>query len=97
MAEKIRVRCPVCGSMPDLDQLVHTEKNKPAKIRIFLQKFGGKVAAEDQGAMPYPKKKRGSAPGYMEYIDITDTSPEEVAKVKVWFDKRVAEYQKEEK
>ena len=94
MAEKIRVRCPVCGSMPDLDQLVQTEEKKPAKIRIFLQKFGGKVAADDQGDMPYPKKKRGSAKGYMEYIDITDASPEEVAKVKTWFDKRVAEYLK---
>ena len=92
MAEKIRVRCPVCGSMPDLDQLVQTEQNKPPQIKIFLQKFGGKVAAEDQGAMPYPKKKRGSAKGYMEYIDITDDQPEEVKKLKTWFDKRIEEY-----
>jgi len=92
MAERIRVRCPVCGSMPTLPQLVQTEEEKPAKIRVFLQKFGGKVAAEDQGAMAFGKKKRGSAPGYMEYIDITDASPEEVAKVKTWFDKRVKEY-----
>jgi len=97
MAEKIRVRCPVCGSMPNLDQLVFTEENKPARIRIFLHKFGGKVAAEDQGAIPYAKKKRGSAPGYSEYFDITDAQPEELAKLKTWFDKRVAEYLEGEK
>lgn len=78
--------------MPTLEKLVQTEEKKPPLIRLFLQKFGGKVAAEDQGAMPYPKKKRGSAKGYMEYIDITDDQPEELAKLKTWFDKRVAEY-----
>ena len=93
MAEKIRIRCPICGSMPDLAQLVQTEETKPAVIRVFLQKFGGKVAAEDPGVALFQKNKKGSAKGYMEYIDITDTSPEEVAKVKTWFDKRVAEYQ----
>ncbi|KKK62084.1 hypothetical protein LCGC14_3007880 [marine sediment metagenome] len=92
MAEKIRVRCPVCGSMPNLDQLLFTEENKPAEIRVFLHKFGGKLPVEDQGAIPLTKKKKGSAPGYSEYIDITDDQPEEVAKVKTWFDKRVAEY-----
>ena len=44
--------------------------------------------------MPFPKKKRGSAKGFIEYIDITDAQPEEVAKLKTWFDKRVAEYLK---
>lgn len=92
MAERIRVRCPVCGSMPSLDQLVQTEQTKPAQIRVFLQKFGGKVPAEDLGAMPFGKKKKGSAKGYMEYIDITADQPEEVAKVKTWFDKRIKEY-----
>ncbi len=94
MAERIRVRCPICGSMPNLDQLVYTEENKPAEIRVFIHKFGGKVAVEDPGAAPFTKKKRGSAPGYSEYIDITEDQPEEVAKVKIFFDKRVDEYLK---
>lgn len=96
MAEKIRIRCPICGSMPDLDQLTQTEEAKPARIRIFLQKFGGKVPADDQGDETYTKKKRGAAKGYMEYIDVTDDSPGEVAKMKQWFDKRIKEYLEEE-
>lgn len=92
MPEKLRVRCPVCGSMPDLDQLAKTEEEKPARIRIFLQKFGGKMPADEAVGVPYKKRKRGSAPGYMEYTDITDSSQEELAKLKEWFDKRVQEY-----
>ena len=93
MAERIRIRCPICGSMPNLDQLAYTDENKPAKVLIFNHKFGGKVAVEDPSAIPFTKKKRGSAPGYSEYIDITAESPEELAKMKTWVDKRIAEYQ----
>lgn len=96
MAEKIRVRCPVCGQMTDLEQMENAEENKPTEVRLFLQKFGGKVVADDQGASLFQKKKKGSAKGYMEYIDITDAQPAEVAKLRAWFDKRVAEYQKGE-
>ena len=94
MAEKLRVTCPICGQMTDLEQMENAEENKPTKVRLHLQKFGGKVAAEDQGAMPFTKKKRGSAKGFMQYIDITDAQPEEVAKLESWFDKRIAEYLK---
>ena len=97
MAEKIRVRCPVCGQMTDLEQMEKAEEDKPTEVRLFLQKFGGKVASEDQGAMLFTKKKRGSAKGFIEYLDITKTQPEEVAKLKTWFDKRVKEYLKEDK
>ncbi len=97
MAEKIRITCPICGQMTDLKQMENAEEKKPTEVRLFLQKFGGKIAAEDPNqALFHPKKKKkGSAKGYIEYIDITGDQPEEVAKLKMWFDKRVAEYLKE--
>ena len=96
MAEKLRVRCPICGSMPDLDQLVQTEKKWPAKLMLYLQKFGGKVPVTEPPSVEQlsKKKKMGGAPGYMEYIDITAESESQLAKIKVWFDKRVQEYLK---
>lgn len=92
MAERIRVRCPICGSMPTLPQLENTAKKWPAKLMLYLQKFGGKAPVVAHEGIPTPGKKKGSAPGYMEYIDITETSAGELARLKPWFDRRVAEY-----
>ena len=94
MAEKIRITCPICGQMTDLKQMENAEEKKPTEVRLYLQKFGGKVPAEDpnQALFQLKKKKKGSAKGYIEYIDITGDQPEEVAKLKTWFDKRVKEY-----
>lgn len=46
MKEVLRVRCPVCGMMTDLEQMAKAEAEKPTEVRLFLQKFGGKVATE---------------------------------------------------
>ena len=95
MPEKIRVRCPFCGLTPFLDELAKTAE-KPAEIRIFVLKFGGKKPAGTpaEGDMPV-KKGRGSAPGYMELLDVTESVPGEVEKMREFFDERVELYQKE--
>lgn len=96
MAEKVRVRCPVCGLTPFLENLEQTVEEKPTEVRIFLMKFGGKVAA---GTVPsseleggYKKKKRGSATGYMEIIDVTDQQPDQVIQMEEFFKSRCQEF-----
>ena len=86
--EVIRVRCPVCGMMPKLEQLASAEKNPPA-IRVFTQKFGGKALVK-QVVGEYKKMGRGKAPGVMSYTDITETmDAKKLAPIKDWFVKRV--------
>ena len=58
MIKRLRFRCPCCGMVSDVDRL-----SKSYKVKIWLQKFGGKVAGETKG--------RGSAKGLMEYEDVT--------------------------
>ena len=98
MAKEVtRIRCPVCGAMPTLENLEQTVKEKPAEIRIFIQRFGGKVQAQkEEGEMP-KKKGRGKAPGFMEYEDVTDKYPELVAQMKGYFDGRIEQYQEGKK
>ena len=96
MAERIRVRCPFCGMHPFLEDLLKTAEEKPAEVRIFVLKFGGKKPAVPNGEIPQ-KKGRGKAPGQMELIDITDQVPDEVKKFQVFFDERVVLYKKEKK
>jgi hypothetical protein len=55
----------------DLDRL---NTDQPYKIKVFLQKFGGKVAGDNTG--------RGKARGLMTYKDITGSSQQEVAAIK---------------
>lgn len=94
MKEVIRIRCPACGMMTDLDQMVKTSQEKPAEIRIFRQRMGGKVAGE----FTLGKKGKGSAKGFMEYIDITDeVLPDQMATLKNWFDQRIKKYQEGKK
>lgn len=93
MPEVIRVRCPICGAMPTLDNLEQTAAEKPAEIRIFIQRFGGKAQVEKvEGEIP-KKKGRGKAPGYMEYIDVTEQYSEQVEKMEQFFNDRIKEYQ----
>ena len=70
MIEKKRFRCPCCGMVADLERL---NTNQPYKIKVFLQRFGGKIAGENKG--------RGKARGLMTYSDITRSSKQEVAKI----------------
>lgn len=89
MAEKLRIRCPFCGMHPTLEVLDQTVKEKPAEVRIFLQKYGGKLPAPVEGKAVYEKKGRGSAPGYMEWVEITGQVPEQVAAMEELFRARV--------
>jgi len=86
--EKIRVMCPMCGMMPFLQNLEQTVKEKPAEVRLYLLKFGGKLPAVKTTEEGYKKKGRGTAPGYMEYIDITDQYPNQVLAIADFFKKR---------
>ncbi|MDP2727319.1 MAG: hypothetical protein Q8P59_07220 [Dehalococcoidia bacterium] len=94
MPEKLRIVCPICGMMSDLKQLQKTNESKAPDVRILLQKWGGKLpaVAPVEGALPV-KAGRGSAPGYMEYVDVTDSVPDEVEKVQKFFDSRIELYQ----
>lgn len=86
MAEKVRCLCPCCGMYPFLENLEQTAKEKPTEIRLYLLKFGGKLPATKVEAETCKKKKRGSAPGYMEMIDITNQYPNQVKMVQAFFE-----------
>lgn len=86
MAEKLRIRCPCCGMMTDQDQMGRVEGEKAA-VRVYLQKFGGKLPLNVPLGPGYKTSKRGGAPGYQEYIDITDTSSD-LPQFEAWFTAR---------
>lgn len=65
MAQRIRVRCSHCGMMTSPENI----ENGPYPMEVFLQTFGGKVAGDPKGK----GSGKGSAPGMMEYKDITGT------------------------
>jgi len=93
MAEVTRVRCPICGMMPTLKNLADTAEKKPAQVRIFIQRIGGKKPVEMvPGEIP-KKTKKGGAPGNIDYEDITEKVPKEVQTMMAFFDKRIEEYQ----
>jgi len=92
MAEKIRVMCPICGMMPFLENLEQTAKEKPAEVRLYLMKFGGKLPVEKEKEEVYKKKGRGSAPGYMVLTDITEQFPDQVKEIQKFFDARIEVY-----
>jgi len=65
MVTKIRVRCPCCGSLPDLERVRALER---VDLQVIEQTFGGRVPralAEDY------RKKRGTA-GIMNYEEVSD-------------------------
>jgi hypothetical protein len=78
MKKFTRVRCPVCGMLPTLKNLDEA-KERPAEIRIIVQRIYGKKKA-DKSEGEFKKKGRGSAPGWIEYEDVTDSMPEIVKK-----------------
>ena len=84
--------CPLCGMMPFLENLEKTDKEKPAKVRVFLLKFGGKKPAVPVEGGLYKKKGRGSAPGYMELLEVTEDYPEQVSKLSNFFEGRAIQF-----
>jgi len=93
MKEILRVRCPICGMMPSLDNLAHAAE-KDAEIRVLVQRIGGKKPASE--GEEFKKKGRGKAPGWIEYEDITEQASDQVERLKTFFDKRIAEFQSKE-
>ena len=85
--------CPLCGMIPFLENLEQTAKEKPADVRIFLLKFGGKLPPGPVEVEAEPKKKgRGKAPGYMEMVDITEQVPEQLSQVRKFFADRAKQF-----
>ncbi len=68
MIEKLRFKCPCCGMVSDVDRLGRTYK-----IKVFIQKFGGKIAGNFKG--------RGKAKGFMKYVDVTKFRQDIVMKI----------------
>ena len=64
MAERTRVRCPVCNMVTDLDRI---EKLNDTNFQLWLQTFGGMHKG-------VPRR------GYMTYDEITDPVELEEAK-----------------
>jgi hypothetical protein len=93
--EIVRVRCPVCGLTPKLTQLPKVDK-QPAEVRVFTQKFGGKVKVE-QIPGEYKHVGRGKAPGFMVWEEITGTmDASQLKTIREWFVKRAEVFLKHE-
>jgi len=86
MAEKKRVRCPVCGMMPFLEYLEGQPEDGTFEVEMFVLKFGGKIVMESQVGDGYTKKGRGSAKGYMELVPLN--SPDDLETAVALFKKR---------
>ena len=69
MIEKLRFKCPCCGQVADLDRL-----NQTYRIKVFIQKLGGKVAGNNKG--------RGKAKGVMKYVDVTKSRQDIVGEIR---------------
>jgi len=80
MVTKIRVRCPCCGSLPDLDRVRSLER---VDLQVVEQTFGGRIPRDQ--AEGYTRK-HGTA-GVMNYEDVTDTATLE--EVKALWRKRI--------
>jgi len=80
MKEIIRVRCPICGMLPELDR-IDFEHLHP--IRVYRQTIGGseRVASIEEIQLGMPERGRGRPPklkkikGHITYEDITDSEP----------------------
>ena len=90
MAKRIRVVCPVCGMLTDEEQM-QKNKEKPAKVRLFLQEFGGKVKVPFD-PMTYKPFRKGGNPGSIKYTDVTSEHHGEVAIFTEWFENRAKEF-----
>ena len=82
MVVRIRVRCPCCGSLPELERVKGLGE---VEVQVFRQTFGGRVPRDK--AEGY-SKKRGTA-GIMKYEDVTAEEPELVEEVKALWRKRL--------
>lgn len=82
--QKLRVRCPCCGQMTDLDRMAEVN-TQPAEVQVFLQTMGGKnPIVQPEGE--WKKGGRGKAPGKMVYEEITkEMTFEQLASIMEWF------------
>ena len=83
MVTKIRVRCPCCGSLPDLDRVRALER---VDLQVIEQTFGGRISRSEAQAEGY-SKKHGTA-GIMSYEEVSDSSL--IEDVKALWRKRIS-------
>ncbi len=95
--EKLRVRCPCCGQMTDLDRMAEVNPN-PAHVQVFLQTFGGKNPVPQIEGGPWKRIGRGKAPGKNVYEEITGKIDEsQLTTIKSFFVKRAEAFLQGEK
>ena len=82
MVTKIRVRCPCCGSLPDLDRVRGLER---VDLQVIEQTFGGRISRSEAQAEGYTRK-HGTA-GIMNYEEVSDAAL--VEEVKALWRRRV--------
>jgi len=81
MGEKIRVRCPFCGMLPEAERILETEE--PREIQVILQRFGGsrdnteaiEAYEAERNSRPSKKGRKKKIPrtkGSIEYFEIDD-------------------------
>jgi hypothetical protein len=73
--------------MTDLEKLAEA-KDKPVEVRIYIQKFGGKTKVIDNTKLI----KRGGAPGFVEYEDVTEQMADKIQEMRQWFAERALKF-----
>jgi hypothetical protein len=91
MAKFLRIRCPICNSLPNERQLEKAVATGTRKVEIWEVHMGGKVVVPKEEG-DYKKKGKGSAAGLMEYIEITGSSPDIVEKYKKLFSEMMVQF-----
>ncbi len=92
--EKVRVRCPCCGMMTDLDRMAELDTD-PTQVQVFLQTMGGKTPMAHLDGV-FKKVGRGKAPGVMSYQEITGEIGEgQLLTIRKWFVTRAKAFLKE--
>ena len=90
MADFIRLRCPVCGSMPYPKQLENWETKKHVTDVILMSILGKTPAEPDE---EYKKKGKGKGGhGNIIYKVVSQEELEEYEKWKAWFAKSTVQF-----
>jgi hypothetical protein len=70
MAKILRIRCPLCGMLPEKEKL---EGEANYKLQVFLQELGGRIPRSqlENWKTSKGRVRRGTA-GIMSYTDVTE-------------------------
>lgn len=91
--EYLRCRCPFCGMMPYVEDVLKTEE--PANLEIYRMSFGGTRPLDDDERLARlinGRKRRGSGRGIINYDVITDEVSNITAQLKENFQKKFSKF-----